>query len=166
MITRRLFLAAFALLFSFAAVDVHAQSFRPREPLDPAKAQSLPLTPLSIQTAKGKVDFQVELADTDEERRIGMMFRTDAPWDRGMLFDMKQVAPVSFWMRNCFMYLDMIFIGPDGNIKSIAVNAIPHDERGISSKVPILAVLELKGGGAEHHGIQVGDKVTHAMFKK
>lgn len=167
-LTRRFVLAALALFWVAAPFAADAQFLRPYEPLDPSKAQSLPFTPMSITTAKGTFQFQVEVANDNQKRAIGLMHRTELPIDKGMLFDMGKVAPASFWMRNTFIPLDMFFIGADGTIKALAENTIPHNERGVGPgpKVPVLAVLELQGGAAKHYGIQVGDKVSHAIFNK
>ncbi len=166
MIARRFFLSALALCAYLLSTDARAQFLRPHEPLDPAKAQSLPFTPMSITTAKGTFNFQVEVADTDQKRSTGLMHRSELAADKGMLFDMKRSAVVSFWMRNTFIPLDMIFIAADGSVRSIAENTVPHNEQGVSSYVAVYAVLELKGGAAKQYGIQVGDKVTHAIFKQ
>jgi hypothetical protein len=166
MIARRFFLSALALCAYLLCADAHAQLFRPHEPLDPSKAQSLPFTPMSITTTKGTFNFQVEVADTDQKRSTGLMHRSELAADKGMLFDMKRTGIVSFWMRNTFIPLDMIFIAPDGTVRSIAENTVPHNEAGVSSYVAVYAVLELKAGAAKQYGIQVGDKITHAIFKK
>lgn len=159
--------AALLALLLLSAVPASAQLFRPYEPLDPAKAQSLPLTPLALVTSKGSFKLQVELADDEQERRTGLMHRSELALDRGMLFDMKRVAPVSFWMRNTFIPLDLLFIAPNGTVRFIAENAIPHDDRGVGPgpSIPVLAVLELQGGAVAHYGLKVGDTVRHALFR-
>ncbi|MDX2142981.1 MAG: DUF192 domain-containing protein [Rhodospirillaceae bacterium] len=160
-------LAAAALCLGIATGSAQAQFLRPHEPLNPAKAQALPLTPLSIQTKAGKVDFQVEVADDEQERSTGLMHRSDLAADRGMLFDFKTPRPVSFWMRNTFIPLDMIFIGKDGTILAIAENTVPHNDKGVGpGSIPILAVLELAGGVSKAKGIAPGDKVSHAIFAR
>jgi uncharacterized membrane protein (UPF0127 family) len=160
---RKVFLSA-ALTLGLTAPAL-AQLYRPHEPLDPSKAQSLPLTPLSIQTAKGKVEFQVEVADDDRERSIGLMHRSELALNRGMLFDFKKPREVSFWMRNTFIPLDMLFIAKDGTIQAIAENTIPHNDKGVGpGPVMILGVLELQGGASAKLGIKPGDKVSHAIF--
>jgi len=150
-----------------AATPASAQLFRPHEPLDPSKAQVLPFSPLSLTTAKGTFNLQVEVADDNQERATGMMHRTDMAMDKGMLFDMKQVAPVSFWMRNTFIPLDMLFISTEGTVRFIVEGAVPHDERGVGPgpRIPVLAVLELRDGAVKHYGLKVGDTVSHALFK-
>jgi len=149
------------------ASPAEAQFLKPHEPLNPAKAQSLPLSPLSIETTTGVVKFQVEVADDDRERSTGLMHRTELPIDRGMLFDFKSPRPVSFWMRNTFIPLDMLFIARDGTIRFIAENTVPHSEQGVGpGNIPILAVLELQGGASAKLGIKPGDKVRHTIFER
>ncbi len=126
----------------------------------------LPVSDLVIQTAGGARKFKVELADTDQSRSIGMMFRTQMAPDAGMLFDFFTEQPASFWMRNTLIPLDMIFIKADGTILNIHQRAIPHDETGINSAGPVRAVLEVNGGTAARLGIKPGDKVEHAIFKR
>lgn len=115
----------------------------------PALAQpqpTLPQSELVIHSAKGAQRFKVELADTDESRSRGMMFRTSMAPDAGMLFDFMQEQMASFWMRNTLIPLDMLFIQADGLILNIHQRAIPRDETGINSAGPVRAVLELNGG--------------------
>jgi uncharacterized membrane protein (UPF0127 family) len=85
--------------------------------------------------------------------------------DHGMLFEFDREAPVSFWMKNTYIPLDMIFIAPSGVVTHIAANAEPLSERVIPSGSPCIAVLELNGGMAASIGLKVGDKVRHPFFK-
>ena len=122
--------------------------------------------PLSIATAKGVAHFTVEIADTDATRERGLMFRKSLGPSEGMLFDFHTLQPVSFWMKNTLIPLDMVFIGPDGRIVSIARNAVPMDETPIPSGGPITGVLEIRGGRAAEIGAEPGDMVTARMFQK
>lgn len=119
--------------------------------------------PLSIQTAAGKRDFKVEIADTEPERQHGLMYRTSLPPMYGMLFIFEQPAPRSFWMHNTYIPLDIIYIGADGRIVSI-VHGKPFDDTPLPSLAPAVGVLELYDGEAARLGIAVGDKVEHRMF--
>ena len=83
---------------------------------------------------KGK-QFAVEIADDDEERARGLMFRESMADDHGMLFVFDEDAPQSFWMKNTFIPLDMVFIREDGEVASIAKNAQPQSLAIISSGV-------------------------------
>jgi uncharacterized protein len=145
--------------------DASAQRLRPHEPLDPSKAQSLPTSPLAIQSGGGIHRFVVELADTQTERNIGLMHRNQLAADRGMLFDFFTERPESFWMRNTFIPLDIFFIKASGEIVNIAENTIPHSEKPVASQQPVRAVLELVGGTAKRLGLKAGDVVQHAIFQ-
>ena len=127
-----------------------------------AAALAQTLQPLSIQTARGRQDFSVEFANNDAERAQGLMFRRSLAADRGMLFDFGTVQPVSMWMQNTYIALDMLFIRADGTIARIAENTVPFSEEGIPSNEPVGAVLELVGGRTGELGIAEGDKVTWA----
>jgi hypothetical protein len=130
----------------------------------PLRAQEL--QPLEIATRNGVHVFAVELAETDEQRARGLMFRKELPEGRGMLFDFKRETDVSMWMRNTYIPLDMIFIRGDGRILRIAENTEPLSERIIPSGGPVRAVLEVIGGTAKKLGIATGDRVAHAMFRR
>jgi len=125
----------------------------------------LPVSTLVIETARGAtVSFSVELADDDQSRATGMMFRTRAPRGTGMLFDFKQPEHVAFWMKNTPIPLDMIFIRADGTIWRIAPDAVPHSLQSVPSLGPVQAVLEIAGGEAAALGIAEGDRVRHPIF--
>ena len=119
---------------------------------------------LVIVTGGREIKFDIELALNDAERSRGLMFREKlGPYD-GMLFDFHREAPVSFWMKNTLIPLDMIFIAADGTIRSIHANAVPHSTETIPSQFPVRAVLEINGGSAKLLGIKPGDKVKHPIF--
>jgi uncharacterized protein len=133
--------------------------------LSSSLAQSL--EPLTLMTGEGVSHrIQVEVARNDQERSQGLMFRRDLPPDQGMLFDFERVQPVSMWMRNTYISLDMIFIRADGTIARIAPQAEPLSTRIIPSGEPVLAVLELVAGSAQKMGLKAGDRVIHPLFDK
>jgi uncharacterized membrane protein (UPF0127 family) len=122
---------------------------------------------LSIATQAGqRQTFRVEVARNDADRAQGLMFRRSMPADQGMLFDFGRVEPVSMWMQNTYLPLDMLFIRADGTIARIAANTEPLSTRTISSGEPVLSVLELNAGMAAKLGIKPGDRVEHPMFKR
>ena len=139
------FLALFGLLGSVAA---------PAQTLDK----------LEIVTASGVHAFSVELASNDAQREKGLMYRRYMPADRGMLFDFKREAPVTFWMKNTYIPLDMIFISRAGKVTDVAANAEPLSERLIPSGGPCYAVLEVNAGVAASIGLKAGDTVRHTIF--
>lgn len=133
--------------------------------LGAAYAQALEA--LSILGQGGqRQNFQVEVARNDADRAQGLMFRRSMPADRGMLFDFGKVEPVSMWMQNTYLSLDMLFIRADGTIARVAANTEPLSTRTIPSGEPVLAVLELNAGTAAKLGIKAGDKVEHPLFKR
>jgi uncharacterized membrane protein (UPF0127 family) len=119
---------------------------------------------IEIVSKNGVHPFSVELATNDTERERGLMFRKSLPEGQGMLFDFKRDSPVSFWMHNTYISLDMIFIASDGRIVHIAENAKPQSDDLIPSGGPVRAVLEVIAGTAEKLGIADGDRVTGSIF--
>ena len=116
---------------------------------------------LVLHSETGDYTFNVEVVDTAESRARGLMYVTDLADDAGMLFDFKEERPVSFWMMNTLIPLDMIFVGADGVISNIHVNARPHDVTGIPSDGPVQFVLEIPGGRSEEIGLKAGDTLEH-----
>ena len=116
---------------------------------------------LVLHTDKGEFPFTVEIADDDAERAQGLMFREQLAPDAGMLFDYGQEQLTSFWMQNTLIPLDMIFVGADGVVKNIHVNARPLDTTSIPSKFPVRFVLEIPGGRSVEIGLKAGDRMDH-----
>ena len=133
----------------------------------PGPAGTLPaqdLQPLEIATKSGVHIFGVEMAITPEEQAKGLMFRRELAEKQGMLFDFHREQPTSFWMKNTYVSLDMIFIRADGRILRIAENTVPLSEALVPSGGPVRAVLEVVAGTAKKLGIVPGDRVTHPIF--
>ena len=146
-----------------AALLLVACAPRAADARDAAASEAAAATvPLSIATKGGKIAFQVEVARTPEEQARGLMYRTSLAEDRGMIFPMVPPRFASFWMKNTYIPLDLIFIRADGSIARIAANAVPEDLSPIGSGEPVAAVLEIGGGGAARHGIVEGDRVSWA----
>jgi hypothetical protein len=142
-----------------AAHSAAAQDAAP-EPLS-AFPQSL----LAIRTGSGKVvNFKIWLADTRRREEQGMMFIREMDEHTGMLFMFPENKPVSMWMRNTYVSLDILFLSARGKIDYIAAHATPQSDTIIGPPTPEYAVLELKGGACDHFGIKVGDRVMHQNF--
>jgi len=151
---RRLFLLA--LLAAAAACSTASSDAR--NPQGPTEA-------LDVVSHDGKVHhFKVEVVDNDQTRELGLMFRMSLAPDAGMLFDFKAPQDVSFWMKNTYIPLDILFIGRDGHILNIARQARPKDESNLPSAGPALGVLEIAGGRAAQLDIEPGDLVRHRIF--
>jgi uncharacterized membrane protein (UPF0127 family) len=119
---------------------------------------------LVIVTGAREISFNIELALNEAQRSRGLMFRDKLGAYEGMLFDFFQEQPVSFWMKNTLIPLDMVFIAGDGTIRHVHANAVPLSTDTIPSQFPVRAVLEINGGSARLLGIKPGDKVKHAIF--
>jgi len=117
-----------------------------------------------LVTAAGSHEFQTEIAGTPEQRQLGLMYRQSLPKNHAMLFDYHAVGPISMWMKNTYIPLDMIFITSNGRVSSIAANTVPFSEKVISSNGAVRAVLEVNAGTAARIGLQPGDKVLHRLF--
>jgi uncharacterized membrane protein (UPF0127 family) len=122
------------------------------------------LQPLEIVSKTGVHTFAVEMAVTPEEQARGLMFRRELPEGQGMLFDFQREQPATFWMKNTYVSLDMIFIRADGSILRIAENTVPLSEALVPSGGPVRAVLEVVAGTARKLGIAPGDRVAHPIF--
>jgi len=146
-------LAAGSLLAAFAGASSVAA--------EPSTApQVLPTETVTLQTAKGAVSFNTMIAADDAARQKGLMYRRHMTDHQAMIFDFPEAVPVSFWMHNTILGLDIIFIGVDGKVTNIAANAKPYDDTPLPSAGPARAVLEIKAGLAKRFGIRAGDRVT------
>ncbi len=140
-------LAALLLVGTLPVARSTAQSAGPREEI-------------VVTTDAGAHEFEVEIADDIRERALGLMFRRAMADDEGMLFDFRAEEPASFWMRNTYISLDMLFIKADGTIESIAERTTPLSDKSVLSKGPVRFVLEINGGLSDTLGIAPGDKVS------
>ena len=121
---------------------------------------------LSIITSNGsKHNFLVEVAKTEEEKKIGLMFRKTLAKNAGMRFLYKREALRLMWMKNTFIPLDILFIDQKGVIKRVVKRTIPHSLATISSRQSVLAVLELRGGITSSLEIKKGDRIEHPAFE-
>ncbi|MEX2649461.1 MAG: DUF192 domain-containing protein [Alphaproteobacteria bacterium] len=120
---------------------------------------------LTIRTAAGEHAFEIELAETPEQRSRGLMFRDHLAPDAGMLFVFEAPREASFWMKNTLVSLDMLFIDATGSIVRIAAETTPESEAPIPSGGLVKGVLEIAGGRAAALGIAVGDRVLHPSFR-
>lgn len=139
---------------------------KPAEIKTEQQGQNLPITAQAMIANK---TIQLEVAKTPEQQSMGLMYRTSLPEDRGMLFPIQPARPVKFWMKNCRMSLDIIFLF-QGVVKEIALNTPPCVEEpcpvyGPNNKL-IDQVIELRGGWAREYGLKVGDRIAVEFLKQ
>ena len=127
-------------------------------------AESFKISQLHIQSGTQTHLFTVEIAETSYQRALGLQNRKVMPANQGMLFDFKQKAPVTMWMKNTYISLDMFFIDQNGMIINVARNTEPQSLKHIRSAGPVKAVLEVLAGTAKQLNIRAGDKVIHSIF--
>jgi uncharacterized membrane protein (UPF0127 family) len=147
-----------ALLLWSAAT---AAASNDEQQLDKAFARST----LKIATPDAQLHkIDVWIADNDARRQRGLMYVEHMADDAGMLFIYPQPQPISMWMKNTHLSLDMLFVSANGRVDSIAENTKPMSTDTISSKGNVLAVIELKAGTAARLKIRPGAQVIHPAF--
>ncbi|MGR3759527.1 DUF192 domain-containing protein [Roseobacteraceae bacterium NS-SX3] len=112
----------------------------------------------------GQAGFTVEIADSEEERNRGLMFRESLPVGAGMLFVYEYPQRSAFWMKNTLIPLDMIFLDETGTVTRVHSNAVPGDLTPIPGGDKVFAVLEINGGLAARYGIAPGTQMRHEVF--
>ncbi|NJL90717.1 MAG: DUF192 domain-containing protein [Coleofasciculaceae cyanobacterium SM2_1_6] len=119
--------------------------------------------PIAARITIGDQVINLEVAGSPQEQEIGLMFRTDLPADRGMIFPFTPARAVGFWMKNTLIPLDMVFLR-DGVIREIIANvppcsADPCPSYGPPFNVNIDQVIELRSGRAGELGLKRGDRL-------
>jgi uncharacterized membrane protein (UPF0127 family) len=162
---RWLSLSGTLLTVAVACALLSDRAARAQEPTRPLDLATFPRTSLEI-THKGsdhaahKYPFTVWIADTPARAEQGLMFVSDLPETIGMVFPMQPPQVATFWMKNTYIELDLLFIGADGRVTKIIQHAAPMSLQTLSSDTPVNAVLELKGGVVAKLGLRPGDTVV------
>ncbi|RMF26261.1 MAG: DUF192 domain-containing protein [Bacteroidetes bacterium] len=103
--------------------------------------------------------IDIEIAEDEVERTQGLMWRRHMDDTQGMLFIFPKAEPQGFWMKNTYIPLDIIFVGPDMRILNIHANTKPESERTLLSDGRAQYVVEVPGGFCRRYGIAKGDKI-------
>jgi hypothetical protein len=117
--------------------------------------------PISAHAIIGDRKIELEVARTQQQQAMGLMYRKSLADNRGMLFIFESPQPMRFWMKNTLIPLDMIFLR-DGKVVAIAAAVPPCKTETCPSygtPLPVDRVIELRGGVAKEIGLKVGDKV-------
>jgi len=123
---------------------------------DPARAQArVWLEP----PGRPPVPVRVEVAITSSQTQRGLMFRRQMDADAGMLFLFAQQRPMTFWMHNTYLPLDMIFITSDHRVLGVVENATPETDSPRDVEGESQFVLEVNAGFAREHDITAGTVV-------
>lgn len=104
--------------------------------------------------------IDIEIADTEQKRAQGLMYRKSIPENAGMLFILDEEEMQSFWMKNTYISLDMLFVNANKEIVTICPNTTPLKEWSYASTKPALYVVEVNAGYCAKKGITEGDKIN------
>ncbi|GBD89252.1 hypothetical protein BMS3Abin03_03202 [bacterium BMS3Abin03] len=111
----------------------------------------------SLGNVKAKIDL--EIADNDFDRQLGLMSRKSMKENQGMLFIFPFERPQSFWMRNTLISLDMIFVNKNRQIVTIHKNTKVLSDQSYPSSKPAMYVVEVNAGFTDKYNIVVGDRI-------
>ncbi len=127
----------------------------------PSVIAQLPTTPLTVRF------FQVtaELAQTPEQRAMGLMGRKCLPMNHGMLFVFERPDRQCFWMKNTPLPLTIAFIDDAGRVVNFA-DMTPFSEDSHCAAQPVRFALEMEQGWFKKRGVLVGDTISGAPFQR
>ena len=129
-----------------------------------AQAQEGPQRlPMMVITA-GIHNIQAQIAQTPEQRAIGLMNRPSMPTSEGMLFVFEQAATQCFWMKNTLLPLSVAFVDDTGRIVNID-DMKPQTLESHCSTKPVRFVLEMNKGWFDKRGLKAGSSLQGPMFK-
>ena len=118
-----------------------------------------------IDLTAGMYRIDTQLAQTPQQREIGLMFRKEMPQQEGMLFIFEVPGVQCFWMRNTILPLTAAFVADDGTIVNLA-DMKPMSEDSHCSAKPVRYVLEMNQGWFDKRGIKAGAKLGGAPFNR
>ncbi|MBS1709167.1 MAG: DUF192 domain-containing protein [Armatimonadetes bacterium] len=158
------------MMFSLTALALVAQGFvaAPVEPPQAKQAKDNPfrrfqLKDLGKTTIKidGKHELTAWIMDTDAKRMEGMMFleEEDFTEKQAMIFVFKEPEPLSFWMKNTKVPLDIAYVGKDKVINSVYTMSAFDTTSNYASRQPSMYTVEVKAGLWRKLGVKPGSKV-------
>ncbi len=150
-------LAIAALSFSTMVLP-SSTAFAQTAPADPLETSSV-----TIDSANGSHQFDIEIADESDEISYGLMNRESLAPDAGMLFDFGNPREPAMYMKNTLIPLDMLFFDDEGRLVSAVEEATPGSLVSRRSEGPARYVLELNGGSMQAHGIRPGARLRFPL---
>ena len=105
--------------------------------------------------------LDIELAESDYEHQTGLMYRESMEENQGMLFIYDTERVRSFYMKNTYIPLDIIYYEADSSLVSIQKTATPRDETSLPSEGPAQFILEINGGLSDEWGLEEDDKMSY-----
>ena len=132
---------------------------------EPAFAKQGELSFISATDDKVINTISIEFAKDEYSREKGLMYLRSMEEMQGMLFIFENAAPRSFWMKNTYISLDIIYIGADKKIVSIQKSAIPLSEESLPSYEDAMYVVEVNANFTDKYNIKEGDKISYKELK-
>ena len=130
----------------------------------PAWAQEgAQLTLPRIKVSAGIYQVDVQVAQTAQQREIGLMYRTEMPQQEGMLFVFEQPSKLCFWMKNTVLPLTAAFIADDGTIVNLA-DMKPQTTDSHCAARSVRYVLEMNQGWFAKRGMKAGTRLAGVPF--
>ena len=108
--------------------------------------------------------IDVEFAEDEADRQMGLMFRDKMEEHQGMLFVFENEEVRSFWMKNTVLPLDIIFINAKSEIVTIHKSTTPYSEGSYASTKPAKYVVEVNAGFTDKYKVSVGNKIAWRRF--
>ncbi|MCX6145376.1 MAG: DUF192 domain-containing protein [Ignavibacteriales bacterium] len=140
-------------------------TYTPRaEPSQPTAYMFKKQGELRFLTPKQDFIVDIELAQNDSQRQLGLMYRDTLAENQGMLFVFDNEEVRAFWMKNTILSLDMIFVNAHNEIVTIHKYTTPYSEESYESTKPAKYVIEVNAGYADKRKISVGDRVSWSRF--
>jgi len=153
-------------IIAFALILILPDKTTPNQPEDKIPVFSKHGTASFMDTnGKTLATFDIEIADTPDKLKQGLMYRDSLARNQAMLFLMPANEPQSFWMKDTYLALDIIFIAADSSIVSISANTRPFSEEQLQSTGPALYVLEINAGLASKFNLKPGDRFVWSRLQ-
>ena len=152
-----------SLSFTSCGSDDKKEEVIETDPITFTKEAELYLIKESGDTLR-KLD--IELAESNYEHQTGLMYRESMENDQGMLFVFDTERERSFYMKNTYIPLDIIYYDSDSSLVSIQKNATPLDETSLPSEGPAQFVLEINGGLSDQWGLEKNDKISFERIEE
>jgi uncharacterized repeat protein (TIGR04076 family) len=118
-----------------------------------------------VTLTAGMFQITAQIAQTAEQRAIGLMFRKEMPHQEGMLFIFDRPDTQCFWMKNTLIPLTAAFISEDGTIVNL-VDMEPQSLQSHCSERPVRFVLEMNQGWFSKKGMKAGTKLSGEPFRR
>ena len=132
----------------------------PAKPYEPPFVKEGQLIFYDQETKSPIQEIDIEIVETEAAITQGLMYRRSMEPTQGMLFIFDRMEPRSFWMKNTFISLDIIFVDEFNQIVSIQRNTTPLSTRSLPSTGPAQYVIEVVAGFCDQRGIGPGDYVS------